>query len=69
VESEDVAQDLEVLPLRLLEVEPEEAAAREELRHPLAVELEVVTLSILDNLAGAAHHINPERKSIENSLK
>src|SRR5207244_2779529 len=32
--------------------EPEEAVAREELRHPLAVELDFVAASVLDDMAG-----------------
>jgi hypothetical protein len=51
VEFEDVAQDLEVVLARPIEVEPEEAAAREERRHALAIELHFAALSILDDMA------------------
>jgi hypothetical protein len=33
------------------EVEPEEAAARQERRHPLAIELDLAAVSILDDMA------------------
>ena len=59
VEPEDVAQDLEVVLARALEVEPEEAAAREELRHPLAGELDFAAVSLLDDVASPdslSHH-------------
>src|SRR6266496_3075732 len=49
VEPEDLAQDLEVIRVRLVEVEPEEAPARQQLRDRLTAEMHLATAAIVDD--------------------
>jgi len=52
VEPEGLAQDLEVSGLRLVEVEPEEPPAREQLRDLLAAEMHLGAAPIVHDVAG-----------------
>jgi hypothetical protein len=52
VEPEDLAQDREIVLVRFVEVEPEEATAREQLDDPLPTEIHLGAAAIVDNDAG-----------------
>jgi hypothetical protein len=50
VEAEDVAKDLEVLRDGLIEVEPEEAATREQLLDGVATEMNLAAVLLVDDM-------------------
>ena len=63
VEPEDVAEDLEVARLRLVEVEPEEAAAREQLLDRLAAELNLAAALLVEDVADRPVLSRPGRRA------
>jgi hypothetical protein len=52
MEAERVAEDVEVLRVRAVQVEPEEVAGGEELLDVLAVEMQLARAVVLENAAG-----------------
>ena len=62
VEAEDLAQDREIVFIRLVEVEPEEAPAREQLRDLLATEMHFGAAAIVDDDAGPRRAALGERR-------
>jgi hypothetical protein len=52
VELKDVTQDLEVVRVRLIEIEPEESSTREEPLDCLAAELHLLGAAVVDDEAG-----------------
>ena len=65
VEPEGLAQDLEVSRLRLVEVEPEETPAREQLRDLLAAEVHLGAAAIVDDVAGPRRALRERRLDLE----
>jgi hypothetical protein len=51
VELEDVAEDLVVLRVGLVDVEPEEGVAGEQFLHVLAVEMDLFSTAVVDDSA------------------